>query len=142
MFVALFKCSFCPRRFTTFICFISFTHFVAYSSLIGFLQLLLFPRASIQLFLNTMYQTSTLNLWGCLNTKPYIKYTKLNIKLSSTIKNTFIHSYKLKVTGFKVSTLGRVRNCLDAHLGQIVCDKDGVVDWCLVLMEMILTRFE
>ena len=35
-----------------------------------------------------------------------------------------------------------VRNCLDAHLGQIVCDKDGVVDWCIVLVEMPLTRFE
>ena len=27
-------------------------------------------------------------------------------------------------------------NCLDAHLGQIVCDKDGVVDWCIVLVEI------
>ena len=42
----------------------------------------------------------------------------------------------------KVSTIGRLRNCLDAHLGQIVCDKDGVVDWCIVLVEMPLTRFE
>ena len=25
-------------------------------------------------------------------------------------------------------TIGRVTNCLDAHLGQIVYDKDGVVD--------------
>ena len=33
-------------------------------------------------------------------------------------------------------------NCLDAHLGQTVCDKDGVVDWCIVLVEMPLTRFE
>ena len=39
-------------------------------------------------------------------------------------------------------TIGRVRNCLDAHLGQIVCDKDRVVDWCIVLLEMPLTRFE
>ena len=30
----------------------------------------------------------------------------------------------------------------DAHLGQIVCDKDGVVDWCIVLVEMPLTWFE
>ena len=29
--------------------------------------------------------------------------------------------------------MGTVRNCLDAHLSQIVCDKDGVVDWCIVL---------
>ena len=45
-----------------------------------------------------------------------------------------------KVTGSKVWTIGRVRNCLDANLGQIVCDKD--VDWCIVLVEMLLTRFE
>ena len=36
----------------------------------------------------------------------------------------------------------RVRNCLDVNLGQIVCDKEGVVDWCIVLVEMPLTRFE
>ena len=42
----------------------------------------------------------------------------------------------------QVWTIGRVRNCLDAHFGQIVCDKDGVVDWCIVLVEMPLTRFE
>ena len=28
----------------------------------------------------------------------------------------------------KVWSIGRLRNCLDAHLGQIVCDKDGLVD--------------
>ena len=39
-------------------------------------------------------------------------------------------------------TVRRVRNCLDAHLAQIVCDKDGVVDRCIVLVEMPLTRFE
>ena len=42
----------------------------------------------------------------------------------------------------QVWTVGRVRNCLDTHLGQIVCDKDGVVNWCIVLVEMSLTRFE
>ena len=47
-----------------------------------------------------------------------------------------------KVTGSKVWTVGRLRNCLDAHLGQIACDKDGVVNWCIVLVEMPLTRFE
>ena len=47
-----------------------------------------------------------------------------------------------KVTGSKLWTIGALRNCLDAHLGQIVCDKDGVVDWCIVLVEMPLTRFE
>ena len=35
-----------------------------------------------------------------------------------------------------------MRNCLDAHLSQKVCDKDGVVDWCIVLVEMPLSRFE
>ena len=47
-----------------------------------------------------------------------------------------------KVTGSKLWTIGTVRNCLDAHLGQIVCDKDGAVDWCIVLVEMPLIRFE
>ena len=47
-----------------------------------------------------------------------------------------------KVTGSKVWTIGRLRNCLDAHLGQIVCDKDGVVEWRIVLVEMPLTRFK
>ena len=42
----------------------------------------------------------------------------------------------------KVSTIGTVRNCLDAHLGQMVSDKDGVVDWCIVLVEMPLGWFE
>ena len=47
-----------------------------------------------------------------------------------------------KVTGSKVWTIRGARNYLDNHLGQIVCDKDGVVDWCIVLVEMPLTRFE
>ncbi len=47
-----------------------------------------------------------------------------------------------KVTGNEVWTIGRLRNCLDAQLGQIVCDKDGVVDWCIVPLEMPMTRFE
>ena len=46
------------------------------------------------------------------------------------------------MTESKVWTIGKLRNCLDAHLGQIVCDKDGLVDWCIVLVEMPLTRFE
>ncbi len=49
---------------------------------------------------------------------------------------------ELKATRSKVWTIGRLRNCLDTHLGQIVCDKYGVVDWCIVLVEMALTRFE
>ena len=47
-----------------------------------------------------------------------------------------------KVSGSKVWTIGRVMNCLDSHLDQIVCDKDGVMDWCIVHVEMLLTRFE
>ena len=46
-----------------------------------------------------------------------------------------------KVIGSKVWTIGTVRNCLDVHLCQIVCDNDRVVDWCIVLVEMQLTRF-
>ena len=38
--------------------------------------------------------------------------------------------------------MGRLRICLDAHLNQIVCDKDRVVDWYIVLQERPLTRFE
>ena len=49
---------------------------------------------------------------------------------------------KQKLQGSKVWTVGRVRNCLDASLGKIVCDKDGVVDWCIVRVEMPLTKFE
>ena len=45
-----------------------------------------------------------------------------------------------KVTGSELLTIGRLRNWLDAHLGQIVCDKDGVVDWYIVLVEMQLSR--
>ena len=45
-------------------------------------------------------------------------------------------------TGSKVWTKWRLRNCLDGHLGQMVCDKDGIVDWCIFLEEMPLTRFE
>ena len=47
-----------------------------------------------------------------------------------------------KVKGSKIWTIWRVRNCLDAYFGQIVCDKDGVVDWCFVLVKMPLTQFE
>ena len=49
---------------------------------------------------------------------------------------------KPKVTGSKVWIIGWVKNCLDAHLGQVVSDKDGIVDWCIVLVEMPLTRFK
>ena len=34
------------------------------------------------------------------------------------------------------------KNCLYAHLGQLVCDKNLVVDWYIVLLEIPLTRFE
>ena len=35
-----------------------------------------------------------------------------------------------------------MKNCLDGYLGKIVSDKDGVVDWCIVFVEMPMTRFE
>ena len=47
-----------------------------------------------------------------------------------------------EVTGSKVWTIGRLSNCVDAHLGKIVCDKYGVMDWCIVLAEMPPTGFE
>ena len=66
----------------------------------------------------------------------------LRYSLNCVITTAFELWEKPKVTGSKVWTIGRLRNCLDAHLGKIVCDKDGVVDWCTVLVEMPLTRFE
>ena len=47
-----------------------------------------------------------------------------------------------KSEGAKFLTIGRARNCIDANLAQIVCDKDGVVDWYIVQEEMLLARFE
>ena len=38
--------------------------------------------------------------------------------------------------------MGTVRYCLDAHLGQIIWDKDGVVDWCNIPMIRICETFE
>ena len=35
-----------------------------------------------------------------------------------------------KVTGSKVWTIGKLRNCPDANFDQIVCDNDGIVHWC------------
>ena len=35
-----------------------------------------------------------------------------------------------------------VTTSLDAHLAKIVYDKDAVVDWCIVQLEMPLTQFE
>ena len=53
--------------------------------------------------------------------------------LITTASKFFLELWELqKVTGSNVRTIGRVRNCLDAHLAQIVC----------VLVEMPLTRFE
>ena len=46
-----------------------------------------------------------------------------------------------KVPGSKVWTLGRLRNCLNAHLGQIVYDKDGVEDWCVDSIWKVLASF-
>ena len=47
-----------------------------------------------------------------------------------------------ELTKVTVWTIRRLRNCLYAHLGQTVCDKDGIVDWCIVLVEILLSRFE
>ena len=47
-----------------------------------------------------------------------------------------------RVIGSKVWIIGTVRNCLDAHQCQIVCDQDGVVVRYIVLVEMPLTQFE
>ena len=47
-----------------------------------------------------------------------------------------------KVIESQFWTIGRLRNCFDAHLGQIVCDKDRAVEWCIVLVEMPQTQFE
>ena len=41
-----------------------------------------------------------------------------------------------KSQGPRSWTIERLRNSLDANLGQIVCDKDEVVDWCIDLVEM------
>ena len=46
---------------------------------------------------------------------------------------------KPKVTGSKVWTIGRLRNKIVCDMDQIVCDKDGVVDWYIILEEMPLT---
>ena len=59
--------------------------------------------------------------------------------INSLITTAFELREKPKVTGSKVWTIGRLRNYLDAHLGQMVCDKDGVVDWSIVQVEMPLT---
>ena len=49
---------------------------------------------------------------------------------------------KQKSQGARSGLWGHMRNCLNAHLGQIVCDKDGVLGWCIVLVEISQTRFE
>ena len=54
------------------------------------------------------------------------------------LRHSLFHLLNCLITS-QVWTIG---NCLDDHLGQIVCDKDRVVDWCIVLVEMPLTRFE
>ena len=68
--------------------------------------------------------------WQCLSSPECL------IRTASELRE------KPKVTGSKVCTIGRVRNCFGAYLGRIVCDKDGVVEWRIVRVEMILTRFE
>ena len=59
---------------------------------------------------------------------------------------TFIDSIHMKLVPFEVISSGC--NALVVPFQQLlegsmeVCDKDGVVDWCIVLLEMPLTRFE
>ena len=62
----------------------------------------------------------------------------VSVAFFPSLKQNFIAYRSSKVS----SSLGRVKNSDDAHFGQIVCDKDGVVDWCIVQLEMPLTRLE
>ena len=62
--------------------------------------------------------------------------------ISSFVSKRLLLSLKNNQKSQGTRSIGRLRNCLDAHLGQIVCDKDGVVDWWIVLVEMPLTQFE
>ena len=71
----------------------------------------------------------------------HIFFHLLTCLITTTSKFFLELREQLKVTGSKIWTIGRLRNCLDAHLGQIVFDKDGVVEWCIVPVEMPLTRF-
>ena len=77
-------------------------------------------------------------LCECVNDLHHSLFHLLNCLITTASK---LKEY-VKVIGSKVWTIGRVTKCLDAHLGQIVCDKDGVVDWWIVLVEMPLTRFD
>ncbi len=74
-------------------------------------------------------------LCECVNDLRYSFFHLLNCLITTAYELR----EKSKVTGSKVWTIGKLRNCLNAHLRQIVCDKDGVVDWYIVLVEMPLT---
>ena len=100
----------------------------------------------LRLLLEVVYWPS-----GSKVTYPTINLDFLGILVKLNFPRNFSYSFNWfclqtgseeKVTGSKVWTIGRVSNCLDAHLGQIVCNKDGDVEWCIVLVEMALTRFE
>ena len=62
-----------------------------------------------------------------LRTAIHLLYRPNNFWKSSCVSVSII-IVTAKVTGNKVWTIGRLRDCLDANLDQIVCDKDGVVD--------------
>ncbi len=86
----------------------------------------------------TMHQSTTpslsLTIWPRWASRQFLSLPIVGTLLSVTF------SYSLSSEAVVVTE--RRRNCLDTHLGQIVSDKDGVVDWCIVLVEMPLTRLE
>ena len=77
-------------------------------------------------------------LCECVNDLRQSLFHLLNSLITTASKFFLELREEAKLTG----TIGRPRNCFDAKLAHIVCDKDGVVDWCIVLVEMPLTRFE
>ena len=81
-------------------------------------------------------------LCECVNDLHHNLFHLLNYLITTATKFFLELRESPKVTGSKVWAIGRLRNSLDAHLAKIVCDKDGIVGWCIVLVEMPLTRFE
>ena len=77
-------------------------------------------------------------LCECINDLCHSLFHLLNCLITTSSKVFLELREQPKVTGSKVWTIGRLRNCLDAHLGQIVCDKDKVVDWCPVLVAVFV----
>ena len=116
-----------------------FYSFVAYSSLIyftGFLHLPLYPCAYIMsilyaystFFLNTLYQTSTLNLWGILNL--ILNIQNFNVKIVGYHINTKHRSILLQrdpkglllfgETGSPVPYQNFYNKCVSYMLGNMV----------------------